>query len=158
MNQRTLSVLVAILVLTGVAIWIALPSNPGLHIHFWGIDYDRDIKINQGLDLQGGIQVLLEADLPDEGKAEPDAMETARKIIENRVNGLGVTEPLVQLQGLRRIIVELPGLENEAQAISTIRETGLMEFIDTGGQFLPPGLPVQTDYVPGEPIVPAPGD
>jgi len=157
MRQRTLAVLAAILVLTAGALWLALPNNPGIHLHFWGIDYDRDIKIRQGLDLQGGIQVLLEADLPAEDKVDPNSIETARKIIENRVNGLGVTEPLVQLQGTRRIIVELPGLEREEQALATIRETGLMEFIDVGTQFIPPGTVVQTDYVPGQPIAPDSG-
>ena len=157
MRQRTLSVLAAITILTGLALWLALPGNPGIHIHFWGIDYDRDVKINQGLDLQGGIQVLLEADLPAEDKVDPEAIATARKIIENRVNGLGVTEPLVQLQGSRRIIVELPGLEREEQALSIIRETGLMEFIDGGSLFLPPGTVAQTDYVPGQPIAEDPG-
>jgi protein-export membrane protein SecD len=151
------SVLAAILVLTAIAFWIVLPANPGIHLHFWGINYDRDVQIRQGLDLQGGIQVLLEADLPADTKVEPDAMETARKIIENRVNGLGVTEPLVQLQGTRRIIVELPGLEREEQALATIQQTGLMEFIDSGSQYLAPGTVVQTDYVPGQPIAPDPG-
>ena len=155
MRRRTFSVLIAIAILTAVAVWIDLPDNPGIHIHGWGIDYDRDIEIVQGLDLRGGIQVLLEADLPEGTKVEPDAMETARKIIESRVNGLGIAEPIVQLQGSQRIIVELPGVENEAQALSTIRETGLMEFIDTGYQPLFPGMVVQTDYVPGQPIASA---
>ena len=157
MKQRTYSVLAAILVLTAAAIWIALPNNPGIHIHAGEFNYDREIKINQGLDLQGGIQVLLEADLPEDTEIEAQSIETARKIIEGRVNGLGVTEPLVQLQGNRRIIVELPGLDQEEQAISTIRETGLLEFIDSGDQFIPPGTPVQTDYVPGQPIADDPG-
>jgi protein-export membrane protein SecD len=152
MKRQTLSVLAAILVLTAIALWLALPSNPGIHIHFWGINYDRDVKISQGLDLQGGIQVLLEADLPAETEVDAEAMSTARKIIEGRVNGLGVTEPLVQLQGSRRIIVELPGLEREEQALSTIQETGLMEFIDCGSQFISQGTTVQTDYIPGQPI------
>jgi protein-export membrane protein SecD len=155
MNQRTLSVLAAILILVAMAVWIALPNNPGIHIHTLGIDVDRDVAIKQGLDLQGGIQVLLEADLSEDTAVDAQAMETARKIIENRVNGLGVTEPLVQLQGSRRIIVELPGLDNEAQALAVIRETGLMEFIDSGTQFIAPGTTVQTDYVPGQPIEPA---
>ena len=154
MRQRTFSVLIAIAILTAIAIWIDLPDNPGIHIHGWGIDYDRDVQIIQGLDLRGGIQVLLQADLPEDAKAEPEAMETARKIIESRVNGLGIAEPIVQLQGNQRIIVELPGVENEAQALSTIRETGLMEFIDTGYQPILPGTVVQTDYVPGQPIEP----
>ncbi len=152
MKQRTLVVLIVILVITAATIWIALPGNPGIHIHMWGINYDRDIRIVQGLDLQGGIQVLLQADLPAGSEVKADAMETARRIIENRVNGLGIAEPLVQLQGTQRIIVELPGVDNEEQALATIRQTGLMEFIDAGSTFIEPGTVVQTDYVPGQPL------
>ncbi|MBN1937280.1 MAG: preprotein translocase subunit SecD [Anaerolineae bacterium] len=83
-------------------------------------------------------------------------METARKIIENRVNGLGISEPLVQLQGTQRIIVELPGVENEAQALELIRETGLLEFIDAGYEPVLAGTQVQTDYIPGLPLAEAP--
>ncbi|MFL7808237.1 MAG: preprotein translocase subunit SecD, partial [Anaerolineae bacterium] len=156
MKQRIYWVLAAILALTGLTIWLALPNNPGIHIGD-GV-FDRDVRIHQGLDLQGGIQVLLEADLPADTEVDAQAMSTARRIIEDRVNGLGVTEPLVQLQGTRRIIVELPGLEQEEQAIATIRETGLMEFIDTGTTSLMPGTVVQTDYVPGTPIGDAPAE
>ena len=150
MKQRTGIVLIVILLLTGLSIWVVLPDNPGLHIGFLGLD--RSIQISQGLDLQGGIQVLLEADLPEDAEIEPAAIETARKIIENRVNGLGVAEPLVQLQGSRRIIVELPGLQDEKQALDLIRETGQLEFIDVGYGFVAPGTIVETDYVPGQPI------
>jgi protein-export membrane protein SecD len=156
MKQRIYWVLAAILVVTGLAIWLALPDHPGIHIGSGEDAFDRDVRIHQGLDLQGGIQVLLEADLPEDAEIDAQAMSTARRIIEDRVNGLGVTEPLVQLQGSRRIIVELPGLEQEEQAISTIRQTGLMEFIDTGDQPLEPGTLVQTDFVPGMPITESP--
>jgi protein-export membrane protein SecD len=150
MRQRTFAVLATILLLGGLAAWIAWPSNPGIRIGFLGLD--RPIQIRQGLDLQGGIQVLLEADLPADAEVDPAAIETARKIIESRVNGLGVAEPLVQLQGTRRIIVELPGLQEEEQALALIRETGQLEFVDVGYGFLPPETEIQTDYVPGQPI------
>jgi protein-export membrane protein SecD len=149
-QQRTFAVLATILLLAGFAAWIALPSNPGIRVGFLGLD--RPIQIRQGLDLQGGIQVLLEADLPGDAEVDPAAIETARKIIENRVNGLGVAEPLVQLQGTRRIIVELPGLQDEEQALALIRETGQLEFVDVGYGSLPPETEIQTDYVPGQPI------
>ena len=149
MRQRNLSILAGIIILTLAAIWVDLPTNPGIHIHLGPIHFDKDIKIHQGLDLQGGMQVLLEADLPEGEPIDPDAMSAARVIVENRVNGLGVTEPLVQLQGERRIIVELPGIEDPELAISTIKETGLLEFIDTGGLFLEPGTIVKTTFPAG---------
>jgi protein-export membrane protein SecD len=100
--------------------------------------------IRQGLDLQGGLQVLLEADIPEEQNLEPAQMDTARQIIEQRVNGLGVAEPLVQLENERRILIELPGIENPEEAIALIQETALLEFINTGSQPLPEGFCVRT--------------
>ncbi len=144
MKGRDLRLLVGIIILTLIAVWIDLPNNPGIHIELGPIRFHRDIKVHQGLDLQGGLEVLLEADVPEDQPLDKSAMEAAKVIVENRVNGLGVTEPLVQLQGGRRIIVELPGIEDPKQAIATIRETGLLEFIDAGTTFLPPGTIVKT--------------
>jgi protein-export membrane protein SecD len=121
-------------------------SEAGLHISLGPIDIQRDFEIKQGLDLQGGVQVLLEADLEPGQQLESGALDVAAKIIENRVNALGVVEPLVQTQGERRIIVELPGVGDADQAIATIKETGLLEFIDAGDFFLPAGSIVRTTY------------
>jgi preprotein translocase subunit SecD len=118
--------LIPILVLAGVAGWVVWPNNPGIRLG----SINRDIEIVRGLDLQGGLQVLLEADLPAESVITADQMQTARDIIENRVNALGVVEPLVQVAGARRIVVELPGVKDPEQAVSTIKETGLLEFVD----------------------------
>jgi len=126
------------------AIWVALPTNPGIHIHLGPINFDRDIRVHQGLDLQGGMQVLLAADLPEGQEIDPGAMEAVKVIVKNRVDALGVAEPLVQSQGDRRIIVELPGVEDPELAIATIRETGLLEFVDVGNTFLPQGAVVAT--------------
>jgi preprotein translocase subunit SecD len=138
--------LIGVIILAVAAIWVALPTNPGIHIHLGPINFDRDIRVHQGLDLQGGMQVLLEADLPEGQEVEPGAMEAAKVIVKNRVDALGVAEPLVQSQGERRIIVELPGVEDPELAIATIRETGLLEFVDVGNTFLPPGTLVETDF------------
>jgi preprotein translocase subunit SecD len=135
--------LIPILILIAFAIWIDLPSNPGIHIG----SFDRDIKIVQGLDLQGGLQILLEADLPPDEEVTSEQMQTARDIIERRVNALGVTEPLVQLAGSNRILVELPGIGNPEDAAAVIKETGLLEFIQiTGTDLIAEGTIVQTDY------------
>jgi preprotein translocase subunit SecD len=146
MRQRNVSMLVGILVLAAVLIWIDLPTNPGIHIRLGSLHIDRDISIHQGLDLQGGLQVLLQADVPPDQESEFDSrtMEAARVIVENRVNGLGVTEPLVQLQGDRRIIVELPGIKDPDQAIATLRETGLLEFVEAGRTPLRQGMFIHT--------------
>lgn len=108
-----------------------------------------DYPIRQGLDLQGGLQVLLEADVPADQVVTPEQIDTARQIIDQRVNALGVAEPLVQVEEGRRILVELPGVDNPEEAISLIQETALLEFVDTGDQSLPEGMCIRTSLADG---------
>jgi len=123
-NYRTaLFYLVPILIL---AAWIDLPSNPA-EIG------NRHFTTHLGLDLVGGVQVLLEADLPQETAISSSSMDTARQIVESRANGLlGVGEAVVQQVGDRRILVELPGESDPQKAIEVIGETGQLEFVDMG--------------------------
>lgn len=90
-------------------------------------------SIKQGLDLQGGTHVVLEAVDTPEGPVNEDAMQRVTKIIEKRVNELGLTEPIVQRQGERRVIVELPGVKDPDKAIAILGKTALMEFQDEAG-------------------------
>ena len=91
------------------------------------------MSIKQGLDLQGGTHVVLEAvDTPD-AKVDDDAVARVVKIIEQRVNELGLTEPIIQRQGERRIIVELPGIKDPEKAIDMLGKTALLEFADEKG-------------------------
>jgi protein-export membrane protein SecD len=135
-----------IIILGLIALYVDLPKSPGVHVEVGPVQVSQDFQIKQGLDLQGGLQVMLEADLPPGESPEPGSVEVASQIIENRVNALGVVEPLVQTQGERRIIIELPGVEDPDQAIATIKETGLLEFVDAGDFFLPAGSVVRTSY------------
>ncbi len=144
--MRTYRWLVIILIVLAMAIWIDLPNNPGIHVA--GIN--RDIETRLGLDLVGGVQALLEADLPGGTAVDAEKMRTATRIVENRVNGLGVTEALVQQAGDQRIVVELPGIEDPTVAIATIQETGLLEFVDMGNTPLAPGTEIVTDMATSE--------
>jgi preprotein translocase subunit SecD len=146
MQQRDVTLLMIIVILVGIAGWVVWPNNPGLHIQQGPVNLNRDIQVHSGLDLQGGMQIVLEADLPAGQTVDADAMAAAKGIVESRVNGLGVTEPLVQLAGANRIVVELPGIQDPDQAIATLRQTGLLEFIDAGSTFLPPGTEVRTSF------------
>lgn len=139
--------LIIILLIVIASAWVVLPNNPGIHIG----SYTREIKTVLGLDLVGGVQVLLEADLPPDQPITTEAMSTARQIVENRVNGLGVTEAVVARVGDRRISVELPGLEDPEQAIQTLRGTGLLEFVDFSTISVPQaqslvGQTIKTDF------------
>ena len=69
--------------------------------------------------------------LPDT-PVDAAAMETARSIVENRTNALGVSENLIQLAGERRIVGEFPGAEDADAILDIIQQTGLLEFVDTG--------------------------
>ncbi|MDE2856565.1 MAG: protein translocase subunit SecD [Chloroflexota bacterium] len=85
-----------------------------------------------GLDLVGGLRVLLQADIPTQNFTREELAETANNV-SRRVNALGLTEATVQVQGRDRILVELPGVRDPEQAIATIQQTALLEFVDFGG-------------------------
>lgn len=85
-----------------------------------------------GLDLRGGVQLVYQADIKNIAASEQNAaVEGVRDVIERRVNGMGVGEPVVQtsqVEGIYRINVELPGVTDVAQAIKMIGETPILEF------------------------------
>jgi preprotein translocase subunit SecD len=136
-RSREIYGIILIIAVTGLALVINfIPSQS-----FFG----RDVRIRQGLDLQGGIQVLLRSSDPN---ATAEEMQNAAGVIERRVNALGVGETVVQLAGGDRIIVELPGVDNPEAAVETLRGTGRLEFIDSQGQYLAAGQPVRTTNSP----------
>ncbi|GAI02981.1 unnamed protein product, partial [marine sediment metagenome] len=101
-----------------------LNGKLGLNIpHFW------EVPFRLGLDLQGGIDLIYEADLSKIAeKDRAQKMEQLRDTIERRVNIYGVTEPVIQTQGENRLIVELAGIKNMKEAIDMIGETPYLEF------------------------------
>lgn len=145
--------LIWIVLVTGFSVWVALPDTKltnmpdscyesefkipkqGIHIDTDG-DCVEDITINVqqslGLDLVGGLRVLLEAELPP-GSFSLEDMREAANNVNRRVNQLGLSEATVQVQGSNRILVELPGVRDRQQAIDTIQQTALLEFVDFAG-------------------------
>ena len=85
-------------------------------------------RINQGLDIQGGLSVVLTAKGEDGQAVSNEDMEKSRAIIESRVNALGASEAVVQVQGTDQILVQIPGLTNTEDALDTIGKTGKLEF------------------------------
>ncbi len=126
MESRTITALLLVLAVAAVAIFFAYPHVNGLTIGERTFDYRR------GLDLQGGLRVVLASDLPGGQIAGNEQMETAKLIIERRVNALGVSEPVVQRVGNDKILVELPGVADPDQAVEAFGSTGLLEFVDVG--------------------------
>ncbi len=106
----------AILIVAVIALAIHLAYPPGE-------------KINLGLDLQGGMHLVLEVDTSDlSDAAKKDAVGRALEIIRNRVDEFGVREPSIQRQGKYQIIVQLPGISERERAINLIGKTALLEF------------------------------
>lgn len=153
MRRNTVRALIFVLVVGVIAGFIAWPTNTEINLAPFGINYRRDISIRQGLDLQGGIQVLLQAEAAEGQTITTDTMAAARTVIDRRVNALGVAEPVIQLSQNHRIIVELPGVKDPEAAIRTFGNTGLLEFIDAGSTPLQEGQLVNTSLGPA----PAPG-
>ena len=81
-------------------------------------------KVKLGLDLRGGTSVVLQA----QAKIEPDTMSKVKNIIERRVNSIGVAEPVIQLSGNDKLIVELAGIKDPQKAIELIGTTAKLEF------------------------------
>ena len=155
MNRRYIN-LILILVLLAAVIWIDLPSTTKIPFT------DKSIATVLGLDLRGGMQVILKADIPEGTDVPSDALQIARQILENRSNGLGVSEVVFQVAGSDRIVGEFPGATNAEDVIQSIKQTGVLEFVDLGDNAwkLYAGSEIKTDLtavekVQGVPIPPA---
>jgi preprotein translocase subunit SecD len=132
-RSREITFLILVLILTAFALVVDFaPADERGVQRLLGQRLGRDVSTRLGLDLQGGTQVLLRAEDPnptDDQNITPEQVLTAAGVIERRVNGLGVSESIVQRSGNDRIIVELPGVTNPDQAVATIRSAGRLEFI-----------------------------
>ena len=86
-------------------------------------------SLKLGLDLQGGSRLVLECQDTALRKVDNQAVIGALEVIRGRIDGLGVTEPLIQRKGQKQIVVEMPGIKDSERAIKLIGETALLEFI-----------------------------
>jgi protein-export membrane protein SecD len=133
--RRHLIWLIVIIALSLFSLWVILPDNQGVVI-----DNDGDgtpevnfgLRQSLGLDIVGGLRVLLQAELPPGSYSVEDLTEAANNV-SRRVNALGVGEATVQVQGSDRILVELPGVTDPAAAIATIQQTAQLEFVNFSG-------------------------
>jgi preprotein translocase subunit SecD len=148
MNRRQYNWLILIIPLIALAIWvdvskqITIPNPFNMQTNL----IDRNVDIRLGLDLRGGLQVLLEADLPADATISSDDLKVTRQILESRANALGVSEVVMQVAPPRRIVAEFPGLQDPEQVIASLQQTGLLEFVDIGSQPIAEGTIIQTDF------------
>lgn len=136
MNRINPISILIILVIAAFAVWFLYPS---VTFYMKSLAKRREIiqdhpellkkVINLGLDLQGGLRLVLEVDRSNLSKdEEKDILDRAYAVIENRVNKYGVAEPTIQKQGNDRLIVELPGIQDRNTAIRIIKSTAQLEF------------------------------
>lgn len=114
---------ILIIVLVGLSVWVF---------------FRQSLKL--GLDLQGGVHLVFEAQDTPQIKVTGDTLNRVQAIIDSRVNQLGIAEPIIQREGDRRLVVELPGYQEDPQsAINLIGKTALLEFKDTGTKYVEEG-------------------
>lgn len=139
MNVRNFIIFLLVLSLVAAGGYIAIS---GLSIGKYDIAPVKD-SINLGLDLEGGVYVVLEAKTDATGDELARKMQEAKSIIDQRVNGLGVTEPNIVIEGDNRIRVELPGLKNTQEALDMIGKTAELQFVDSEGNVVVTGKNVK---------------
>jgi preprotein translocase subunit SecD len=90
------------------------------------------LETKLGLDLQGGLRVEYQAQQVGDRIPRPEDLEVIRRIIENRVNATGVSEPVITTQGSDRIVVELPGVSDPNAVRQLVGQTGRLDFVPLG--------------------------
>lgn len=139
--------LVIIVILVAFSLWVDLskvllirnPFNDQPMI-------ERNVDTKLGLDLRGGLQALLEADVPAVTTVASEELQNAKNILQNRANALGVSEVVMQTAGDRRIVAEFPGVTNPEEVVAALKQTALLEFVDMGTTPVADGTTIQTDF------------
>jgi preprotein translocase subunit SecD len=124
-----------IVALCVLAIWALFPRN--VKVRQFGADgvprdvIQRHVPLRKGLDLQGGTYLALEVDESKQAIPKdkiPDAIERALKTVRNRIDGIGVSESVVQTQGNDRIVVQIPGIQDPEHARQIAQQQAFLEF------------------------------
>ena len=156
MNRNNTNWLIIIIFLLGIALWIDLSKEISLTNPFNDSAlFTRNVDVRLGLDLRGGLQTLLEADLPETATIASGELEVTRQILESRANALGVSEVMMQTAGERRIVAEFPGVSNPEEVVASLQQTGLLEFVDMGTSPAAPGTIIETDFGQSDATTPA---
>jgi preprotein translocase subunit SecD len=139
LRQNLFVWLAGIIIVTLLAGYVDMSNEIGVG------DVKRDVHTRLGLDLQGGLQLVLQAEPRNpENPVTPEQLNAARNILEDRAGGTGASEPVVQTAEGNRILVELPGLSNLEQATNVIQQTAFLEIVSSGDTPLSEGTFVCT--------------
>lgn len=139
MRQNLFVWLAGIIIVTMLAGYVDMSDEIGVG------EFKRDVHTRLGLDLQGGLQLVLQAEPRNpENPVTTEQLNAARNILEDRAGGIGASEPVVQTAEGNRILVELPGLSNLEQATNVIQQTAFLEIVSSGDTPLAEGTFVCT--------------
>lgn len=127
MKSGRRKVIAALIILLLIASWVVSFTGAGEKFENLGK------QLKYGLDINGGVYVLLEADSKETGAELQGIMNQTKSVIERRVNAMGISEPQVSIEGTNRIRVELPGVENAEEAIAQIGRTAQLQFFLADG-------------------------
>jgi len=148
MNRRNTNWLILIIFLLALALWVDLSKEISFPNPFNSNKplFSRNVQTRLGLDLRGGLQTLLEADLPTNSSVSSEDLSVTRQILESRANALGVSEVVMQTAGERRIVAEFPGVSNPEEVVASLQQTGLLEFVDMATTPVNAGTVIKTDF------------
>ncbi len=118
-KKKVLAVLIIVILIAG---WVISFTGIGDKVGNLGE------QLKYGLDINGGVYVLLEADTDETGTELQAIMNQTKSVLENRVNAMGISEAQVSIEGNNRIRVEMPGVENAEEAIEQIGRTAQLQF------------------------------
>ena len=149
MSSKRTRNLIFIAVLLIIVIYTLIPTNPGVHM----LGINRDLQIQEGLDLTGGLRVLLEVNLPSTVSFTQQDLDAAIRILQNRANALGVSEVNCSTAGQGRVVCEFPGAKNITDVVNSIQEVGQLAFVPLGTTPLAEGTQVNVDVA--NPVAPA---
>jgi preprotein translocase subunit SecD len=124
-------VLLALVLALGVTGWYFTAKDPIQN------------RMKLGLDLKGGVHMVLQGVDSDLGQVNDTSMEAALKVVENRVNAMGLSEPLIQREGTNRIIVELAGETDTEKARATLGTMAVLQFMDPNNQVVLDGKDIE---------------
>jgi len=156
-RKRLLLFIVACLLLVGSAYLVsqvALGTDLGKRALAW--TGKEDIGIKRGLDIAGGLYVLLEAVETGDEEIDADAIERTVAVIRMRVDELGVAEPVITSQGKNRIRIELPDIDDPEKAREIIGRTARLSFVDPEGEEVLTGANLRRVQAMRDPSEPEP--
>jgi preprotein translocase subunit SecD len=160
-KRRPIKLFIFIIILAIVALWVDFPGLPvhlrigkfqinqipasKINLNIFGLAWQRDFPIKQGLDLAGGTHVVLQVDTSKVASADrQQALDSDTEVIRRRINLFGTNEPIIQSSQVGndyRIIVDLPGVKDADQAVALVGKTAQLELREIVDPALPPIYP-----------------